>query len=291
MCRRRRRSSVERMTTVELERPSPTGTATRHAVAARLQALRPGRAAVRSGAVRRPRRRVPVAAPRLYGRDRARRRRALGLRCTRVRDRLAHRRGARGPRSRAAAGVIEGWSAYRDHGPGSSVDGGCDVRLGRVVVGAGAGLRCSRGCRSRSSSWPSTRAGCSTDDPARAIALLLRPPTIWSLERGAPGRAAVPRGRASRPSDSPRSSVACAGSRRARGPAAPRVAGSPPSSLRGAPGRKRHGRRGLRAGRRRRPPARAVAARNSRAMPRARVAARPRTGRDGASTAATVISS
>ena len=76
----RRRSSVERMSTAALERPSPTGTATRHVVSARLARAPARRAAVRSGAVRRSRRRVPVAAP---GVQRAAttlaRRRALGF--------------------------------------------------------------------------------------------------------------------------------------------------------------------------------------------------------------------
>ena len=57
------------------------------------------------------------------------------LRCARIGDRLADRRGARGARRRSAANVIEGWNAYRDHGPRLVGDGGCDVRLGRGGVG------------------------------------------------------------------------------------------------------------------------------------------------------------
>ena len=58
--------------------------------------------------------------------------------------------------------VIEGWSAYRDHGPRLVGDGGCDVRLGRAgVEQRRSARRCSNGCRSPSASWRSTREGCS----------------------------------------------------------------------------------------------------------------------------------
>ena len=123
------------MSTVELERPSSTGTAARHAVPARLQAQRP----VESPCRHEPFDDLAIVFPS----------RRLG--CTAV-TALAGRR-SRGFEARASAtawligeglealdadrrrDVRQGWSAYRDHGPRLVGDGGCDVRLGRAAVG------------------------------------------------------------------------------------------------------------------------------------------------------------
>ena len=128
------------MSTAALERPSPTGITTRHAVSARLQSLRPVEPPCGQEPFDDLAARVPVATAGMQRRDHARPSSHARLRCTGIRDRLADRRGARGARPRSAANVIEGWNAYRDHGPRLVGDGGCDVRLGRGgVAGQGTG--------------------------------------------------------------------------------------------------------------------------------------------------------
>ena len=128
------------MSTAALERPSPTGTATRHAVSARLQSLRPveppcGQEPFDDLAVVFPSRRLGCTAATSLAR-----RRALGFdaRASVTAWLIGEGLEALDPDRRRS--VIEGWNAYRDHGPRLVGDGGCDVRLGRAGVdGAGAG--------------------------------------------------------------------------------------------------------------------------------------------------------
>lgn len=77
---------------------------------------------------------------------------------------------------------MRAWSAVRDHGRPLVGDAGCDVRPGRAVVGPAE--------RAALLAWlPLTHrelavleGGLFADAPGDAIALLVRPPTIWSLD-------------------------------------------------------------------------------------------------------------
>ena len=163
--------------------------------------------------------------------------------------------------------VLEGWHAYRDHGPRLVGDSGCDIRLGRAGVDGAERVALLAWLPLTDRELAVYEGGLFEDAPAHAVALLVRPPTIWSLaeavaaERAVPARqalhaAAVRRDRASRlradPGRAPDS--APSGHGQDRGPAADGR----------APGCERHRRRGLRARRRgrlprasgRRPPAR-----------------------------------
>jgi hypothetical protein len=89
--------------------------------------------------------------------------------------------------------VMKAWSSYRDHGPRLVGDGGCDVRIG------GGGV--SRAERAALLEWlPLTErelavyeGGLFEDAPAHAIALLLRPPTIWGLDEAVEAEQLFPR--------------------------------------------------------------------------------------------------
>ena len=91
--------------------------------------------------------------------------------------------------------VTDGWRSRR-RGPGAGlvVDGGCDVRVGRVPLGPAA--------REALLQWlPPSRleltlfdGGLFADDPVGAIALLVRPPTIWPLEEAVRAERLFPRG-------------------------------------------------------------------------------------------------
>jgi len=89
--------------------------------------------------------------------------------------------------------VMQGWSAYRDHGPRLVGDGGCDVRLGRGGVAPAE--------RAALLAWlPLTdrelavyEGGLFEAAPAHAIALLLRPPTIWALDEAVEAERLFPR--------------------------------------------------------------------------------------------------
>lgn len=187
------------MSIVELERPSSTGTTARHAVSARLQVRRPVGAPCREETFDD----LALVFPS----------RRLG--CTAV-TALAGRR-SHGFEARASAtawligegletldpdrrrDVRQGWSAYRDHGPRLVGDGGCDVRLGRAAVGPTE--------RAALLEWlPLTErelavydGGLFEDAPPRAIALLLRPPTIWPLAEALLAERQFPRGTRFRP--------------------------------------------------------------------------------------------
>ena len=180
--------------------------------------------------------------------------------------------------------VIEGWNAYRDHGPRLVGDGGCDVRLGRAGVGAGNGRRCSTGCRSRTASWRVYEGGLFEDAPAHAIALLVRPPTIWSLAEAIDAEQLFPRGARFAPERFAAIERHAYGRIRAEhlDPAPPgRGQDRGPAAGGRAPGCERHRRRGLRARRRRRlprasgrrPPARALRLERPRRSVHARIRA------------------
>jgi len=181
------------MSTVELERPSPAGTAARHAVSARPQPLRPvepvcGQEPFDDLAVVFPSRRLSCAA----GVPPARRRvRGFDPRVSATAWLIGEGLDARDENRRQD--VLQGWSDYRDHGPRLVGDGGCDVRLG------GGGVSGSE--RAALLAWlPLTErelavyeGGLFENAPAHAIALLLRPPTIWDIEDAVEAERLFPR--------------------------------------------------------------------------------------------------
>ena len=163
------------MSTAELERPSPTGTAARHVVSARLQPLRPveppcGQEPFDDLAVVFPSRRLGCTAATALAR-----RRALGFDARASATAWLIGEGLEALDPDGGSDVMEGWSAYRDHGPRLVGDGGCDVRLGRGAVGAAE--------RAALLAWlPLTErelavyeGGLFEDAPAHAIALLAAP--------------------------------------------------------------------------------------------------------------------
>src|SRR4051794_7609430 len=89
--------------------------------------------------------------------------------------------------------IIDRWHAYRDHGPRLVGDNGCDIRLGRAAVDAAE--------RAALLLWlPLTErelavydGGLFEDAPAHAIALLVRPPTIWALDEAIEAERRFPR--------------------------------------------------------------------------------------------------
>ncbi len=124
------------MSTAALERPSPTGIATRHAVSARLQSLRPveppcGQEPFDDLAVVFPSPRLGCTAATTLAR-----RRTLGFDARASVTAWLIGAGLEALDPDRRQNVIEGWNAYRDHGPRLVGDGGCDVRLGRGGVGA-----------------------------------------------------------------------------------------------------------------------------------------------------------
>jgi hypothetical protein len=83
----------------------------------------------------------------------------------------------------------------RRRGEGSIiVDDGCDVRIGDVPVGAAARLALLHWLPLGPVELDLLDGGLLADDPVVSIALLLRPPTIWSLEDAVWARMLLPLG-------------------------------------------------------------------------------------------------
>jgi hypothetical protein len=78
--------------------------------------------------------------------------------------------------------ILERWRDERDHGPSLVRDGGCDVRLGRVSVGMVARAALLEWLPLARRELAVYEGGLFEDEPAHAITLLVRPPTIWSLD-------------------------------------------------------------------------------------------------------------
>ena len=239
---------------------------------------------MRSGAVRRSRRRVPVddglaAAPRPRSPGAARSGSMRGASATAwligagLEALDAERRQQRDRRlerlSRSRPAPRRGRRLRRSPRP----------RRGRT---APSGRRCSTGCRSRTASWRVYEGGLFEDAPAHAIALLVRPPTIWSLDEAIAAERLFPRGSALRARAVRRDRAPCvrADPRRApdSAPSGRRPDRGPVAGGR-APGCERDHRLGLRArrGRRRprasgrRPPARAIRLERARRDVRSRI--------------------
>ena len=183
------------MSIVELERPSPTGTANRHAVPARLRSRRPAAPLCGQGpfddlAVVFPSRRLSCTAATALVR-----RRTPGFDACASATAWLIGEGLESLDPERRRRVLEGWSGYRDHGAPLVGDAGCDVHLGSVEVEAAE--------RAALLSWlPITNrdlavyeGGLFEGTPAHAIALLVRPPTIWSLDEALLVEQLIPRGR------------------------------------------------------------------------------------------------
>ena len=77
--------------------------------------------------------------------------------------------------------VVDGWRHRpRDRDAALVVDSGCDVRVGRVPLGAAARAGLLRWLPLSRLELALCDGGLFADEPARAIALLVRPPTIWT---------------------------------------------------------------------------------------------------------------
>jgi hypothetical protein len=181
------------MSVTELERPSPGGTAFRHVVSARPRTLRStdascGEEPFDDLAVVFPSRRMGCAAATTLAR-----RRALAFDARASVTAWLIGAGLDALDSRRRRSVIEAWNAYRDHGPRLVGDGGCDVRLGRDAVGPAE--------RAALLAWlPLTQrelavyeGGLFEDTPAHAVALTVRPPTIWLLDEAIDAERLFPR--------------------------------------------------------------------------------------------------
>lgn len=79
--------------------------------------------------------------------------------------------------------IVDGWRAWQRHeGACIVVDSGCDVRIGRISIGPVARDALLHWLPLSQLELTLLDSGLFADDPAGAIALLLRPPTIWPRE-------------------------------------------------------------------------------------------------------------
>ena len=182
------------MSTAALERPSPTGIATRHAVSARLQSLRPveppcGQEPFDDLALVFPSPRLGCTAATTLAR-----RRTLGFDARASVTAWLIGAGLEALDPDRRRNVIEGWNAYRDHGPRLVGDGGCDVRLGRGGVGARERAALLEWLPLTDRELAVYEGGLFEDAPTHAIALLVRPPTIWALDEAIDAERLFPRG-------------------------------------------------------------------------------------------------
>jgi hypothetical protein len=182
------------MSTAVLERPSSTRIAARHVVSARLQSLRPveplcGQEPFDDLAVVFPSPRLGCSAATTLAR-----RRALGFHVRASATAWLIGAGLEALDPDRRRNVLDGWNAYHDHGPRLVGDGGCDIRLGRSGVESGE--------RAALLDWlPLTDrelavydGGLFEDAPIHAVALLVRPPTIWALHEALEAERLFPRG-------------------------------------------------------------------------------------------------
>jgi hypothetical protein len=182
------------MSTAALERPSPTGTVGRHAVSARLRPLRPagppcGQEPFDDLAVVFPSRRLGCGAPTTLTR-----RSALGFDARASVTAWLLGEGLESLDAERRRSIMEAWNAYRDHGPRLVGDGGCDVRLGRGGVGAPEWAALLEWLPLTDRELAVYEGGLFEDAPAHAVALLVRPPTIWGLAEAVDAERRFPRG-------------------------------------------------------------------------------------------------
>ena len=182
------------MSTAALERPSPTGITTRHAVSARPQSLRPsgppcGQEPFDDLALVFPSPRLGCSAAITLGR-----RRTLGFDARASVTAWLIGAGLETLDPDRRQDVIEGWNAYRDHGPRLVGDGGCDVRLGRGGVATGERAALLEWLPLTDRELAVYEGGLFEEAPAHAIALLVRPPTIWAFDEAMAAERLFPRG-------------------------------------------------------------------------------------------------
>ena len=79
--------------------------------------------------------------------------------------------------------IVESWSVLQSSGrPSLIIDGGCDVRIGDTVVTGAVRVALLAWARLSGNDLAVYEAGLFRDAPANALTLLVRPPTIWSIE-------------------------------------------------------------------------------------------------------------
>jgi hypothetical protein len=182
------------MSTAALERPSRTAVGSRHVVSARLQSLRPaeppcGQEPFDDLALVFPSPRLGCSAAITLGR-----RRPLGFDARASVTAWLIGAGLETLDPDRRQDVIEGWNAYRDHGPRLVGDGGCDVRLGRGRVGTRERAALLEWLPLTDRELAVYEGGLFEDAPIHAIALLVRPPTIWAFEEAIAAERLFPRG-------------------------------------------------------------------------------------------------
>ena len=181
------------MSTVALERPSPSGTAARHVVSARLQSPRrpepPCAEPFDDLAVVFPSPRLGCSVATTLAR-----RRALGFDARASVTAWLIGAGLEALDPGRRQNVIERWSTYRDHGPRLVGDGGCDVRLGRGRVETRERAALLEWLPLTDRELAVYDGGLFEDAPTHAIALLVRPPTIWGLDEAIDAERLFPRG-------------------------------------------------------------------------------------------------
>ena len=182
------------MSAAALERPSQTGTATRRVVSARLRMLCPVESPCREPfddlATVFPSRRLGCSASTSLAR-----RRGLGFDAHASATASLIGAGLQSLDAERRRSVLEGWHAYRDHGPRLVGDSGCDIRLGRTGVDGAERVALLAWLPLTERELAVYEGGLFEDAPAHAVALLVRPPTIWSLAEAVAAEQRFPRGR------------------------------------------------------------------------------------------------
>jgi len=181
------------MSTAALERPSHTGTTMRHVVSARLRTLRPVEPPCGEPfddlATVFPSRRLGCTASTSLAR-----RRGLGFDARASATAWLIGAGLQSLDAERRRTVLEGWHAYRDHGPRLVGDSGCDIRLGRAGVDSAERVALLAWLPLTDRELAVYEGGLFEDAPAHAVALLVRPPTIWSLAEAVAAEQRFPRG-------------------------------------------------------------------------------------------------
>jgi hypothetical protein len=102
--------------------------------------------------------------------------------------------GDRGSVGRDEVGTLVPTRRRTDEGAGLVVDDGCDVRVDGVMLGAADRAALLRWLPLAPLELALFEHGLFADEPWKALALLLRPPTIWSFDEARTAGWELPRG-------------------------------------------------------------------------------------------------
>lgn len=94
----------------------------------------------------------------------------------------------------AAARIVEGWRLHSPDLQPLVTDEGCDIRVGGVRAGGAVRTALLEWLPLTSSDLAVYEGGLFQRDPAGAVTLLVRPPTVWSLDEAALAERLFPRG-------------------------------------------------------------------------------------------------